>query len=324
MCGQQKQSNDPANNQHNPQYANYWAPLTRKKHIPPHAAQPRHTNDGAPRTRKRHQQEHRPQRPTERSDPTQHAKGRTGDCPGPRKGATTRRNVTRGGSSGEGSHGCPGALHSPSRPPPPPPRGRGRVTRGRATASRGARRADTRRPVPRAPPTPAVPVPQGCSPSRRTPGPSGPPPTSPASTPSSTPRRPLPRGTRAAVRGGVPGFHTSSPPPHASSRPGLCRVSRGRGGGVRDTARGRGGVRTGTAVKHRRALRGMGVQRARSTAPSAAERADVSSVVSCNGWSRAVGGLFFASLSTFLHLSRPFIFSSFSPLGRLLASPTRQ
>ena len=30
----------------------------------------------APRTRKRHQQEHRPQRPTESSDPTQHAKGR--------------------------------------------------------------------------------------------------------------------------------------------------------------------------------------------------------------------------------------------------------
>ena len=45
----------------------------------------------------RHQQEHRPQRPTERSDPTQHAKGRTGGCPGPRKGATTRRDVTRGG-----------------------------------------------------------------------------------------------------------------------------------------------------------------------------------------------------------------------------------
>ena len=33
----------------------------------------------------------------ERSDPTQHAKGRTGDCPGPRKETTTRRNVTRGG-----------------------------------------------------------------------------------------------------------------------------------------------------------------------------------------------------------------------------------
>ena len=28
---------------------------------------------------------------------TQHAKGRPGDCPGPRKGTTTRRNVTRGG-----------------------------------------------------------------------------------------------------------------------------------------------------------------------------------------------------------------------------------
>ena len=46
--------------------------------------------------RKRHQQEHRPQRPTESSDPTQHAKGRTGKCPGPRKVATTRRNVTQG------------------------------------------------------------------------------------------------------------------------------------------------------------------------------------------------------------------------------------
>ena len=95
--GGQGQSNDPRNNQHNPQYANYWAPLARKRHIPAHPAQPWHTNDWAPRTRKRHQQEHRPQRPTERSDPTQHAKGRTGDCPGPRKGATTRRNVTRGG-----------------------------------------------------------------------------------------------------------------------------------------------------------------------------------------------------------------------------------
>ena len=79
-----------------PQYANYWAPLTRKRHIPPHSAQPQHANYWAPRTRKRHQQEHRPQRPTESSDPTQHAKGRPGDCPGPRKEATTRRNVTRG------------------------------------------------------------------------------------------------------------------------------------------------------------------------------------------------------------------------------------
>ena len=54
------------------------------------------TSYWAPRTRKRHQQEYRPQRPTESSDPTQHAKGRTGDRPGPRKGATTRRNVTQG------------------------------------------------------------------------------------------------------------------------------------------------------------------------------------------------------------------------------------
>ena len=92
--------------EHNPQYANYWAPLTRKRHTMPHPAQPRHTNDWAPRTRKRHQQEHRPQRPTESSDPTQHAKGRTGDCPGPRKGATTRRNVTQGGLCGGGLVPC--------------------------------------------------------------------------------------------------------------------------------------------------------------------------------------------------------------------------
>ena len=85
--------------EHALKYANR-APLTRKRHIPPHPAQPRHTNDWAPRTRKRHQQEHRPQRPTERSDPTPHAKGRTGDCPGPCKGATTRRTVTRGGFEG--------------------------------------------------------------------------------------------------------------------------------------------------------------------------------------------------------------------------------
>ena len=124
--GQQKQSNDPHNNQHNPQYANYWAPLTRKRHIPPHPAQPRHTNNWAPRTRKRHQQEHRPQRPTERSDPTQHAKGRTGDRPGPRKEATTRRNVTRGG----GGHGSIAmAVHRRRRcaPPPPPPQTKGTI-----------------------------------------------------------------------------------------------------------------------------------------------------------------------------------------------------
>ena len=96
-----------------PQYANYWAPLTRKRHIMPHPAQPQHTNYWAPRTRKRHQQEHRPQRPTESSDPTQHVKGRTGDRPGPRKGATTRQNVTQGGAS-SATGGRPTAIvHTP-------------------------------------------------------------------------------------------------------------------------------------------------------------------------------------------------------------------
>ena len=94
-----------------PQYANYWAPLTRKRHTMPHSAQPQHTNYWAPRTRKRHQQEHQPQRPTESSDPTQHAKGRTGDRPGPRKGTTTRWNVTQGDGL-------------PCQPPPPPPQSR--------------------------------------------------------------------------------------------------------------------------------------------------------------------------------------------------------
>ena len=129
--GQQKQSNDPGNNQHNPRYANYWAPLTRKRHIPPHPAQPRHTNYWAPRTRKRHQQEHRPQRPSERSDATQRAKGRTGDCPGPRKGATTRRSVTRGGLRQRGSlhrrggGGVTPPVFSRPLPPPLPPRPQG-------------------------------------------------------------------------------------------------------------------------------------------------------------------------------------------------------
>ena len=100
VYGQLKQSNDPGNNQHNPQYANYWAPLTRKRHIPPHPAQPQRTNHWAPRTRKRHQQEHWPQRPTERSDPTQYAKGRTGDCPGPRKEQQPDGMSHRGGGGG--------------------------------------------------------------------------------------------------------------------------------------------------------------------------------------------------------------------------------
>ena len=100
LCEQQKQSNGPRNNQHNPPYANHWAPLTRKWHTMPHPAHPRHTNRWARRTRKQHQQAHRPQRPTESRGPAQHAKGRTCDCPGPRKETTTRQNVTQGGGGG--------------------------------------------------------------------------------------------------------------------------------------------------------------------------------------------------------------------------------
>ena len=99
-----------------PQYAHYWAPLARKRHTIPHSAQPQHTNHWAPRTRKRHEQEHRPPRLTESSDPTQHAKGRMGDCPGPRKETTTRRNVTWGGGR---MRECPRpVLTNPEAPSP--------------------------------------------------------------------------------------------------------------------------------------------------------------------------------------------------------------
>ena len=50
---QQQPYHDPRNNQHNPPCANYWAPLTRKRH-------------------------HKEHRPSEHSDPTQHAKGKNG------------------------------------------------------------------------------------------------------------------------------------------------------------------------------------------------------------------------------------------------------
>ena len=92
-CGgdwQQRPYNDPRNNQHNPQYANYWAPLRRQRH---HKA-------------------HRPRGPTESSDPTQHAEGRTGDCPGPRKDNATECH-TGGGRRGFTS------IAPPPRPPPP-------------------------------------------------------------------------------------------------------------------------------------------------------------------------------------------------------------
>ena len=64
------------------------------------------------------------------SNPPQHAKGRTGDCPGPRKGATTRRNVSHRGGGGWGTTPpfqrrppyVPPLLPGPKLPAPPPPR----------------------------------------------------------------------------------------------------------------------------------------------------------------------------------------------------------
>ena len=46
--------------------------------------------------RKRHHKEHWPQLPSERIDPMQHAKGRTGDCPGPHKETATDEMSHRG------------------------------------------------------------------------------------------------------------------------------------------------------------------------------------------------------------------------------------
>ena len=82
-----------------PECGGEWAAKTGKRplHQPKH---PRSANYWAPLTRTRNQREHRPQWPTERSGPTQHAKGRTGDCPGPRNETATRRNVTQGGGGG--------------------------------------------------------------------------------------------------------------------------------------------------------------------------------------------------------------------------------
>ena len=74
MCGQQKQPNDPRNNQHNPQYANYWALLTRKRHM--HIQH----SPGTLTTGLR-----------ERGNDTGRSTGRSG-----RHNAATRRNMRRG------------------------------------------------------------------------------------------------------------------------------------------------------------------------------------------------------------------------------------
>ena len=76
VCGQRKQANDPCSNQHSP-----GTPTTGLQE---------RGNDTSRSTG-------RSGRQNAACDPTQHAKGRTGDCPGPRKETTTRRNVTQGG-----------------------------------------------------------------------------------------------------------------------------------------------------------------------------------------------------------------------------------
>ena len=65
-----------------PQYANYWAPLTRKRHIPPHPAQPRPQRQlhDTPTTGLR-----------EHGNDTSKSTGRSG-----RQKVATRRNMRRG------------------------------------------------------------------------------------------------------------------------------------------------------------------------------------------------------------------------------------
>ena len=123
-----------------PQYANYWAPLTRKRHTMPHSAQaPTHQILGSATAETHYsQQEHRPQRPTESSNPMQHAKARTGDCPGPCKGTITRRNVTQGGEAHALKCIAAQRMGHAMPPPPPPPRGgrdRGTLQFSRTCAS---------------------------------------------------------------------------------------------------------------------------------------------------------------------------------------------
>ena len=257
-----------------PQYANYWVPLTPKRHIPPHPAQPQHTNNGAPRTRKRHQREHQPQRPTERSDPTQHAKGRTGDCPGPRKETTARRNVTRGGGGhkaqghplNRGSHlrrschghgpGCVGAGGGGLQPPPPPiPR----LVRG---ARPGPPEQCSRR---NAAPGAAAPChsPRGPSRARRAPPPVPPPPPPPGAVPRTAPStgQDVPFGAPSA-RAPVPKCDAH----HISTAGGQRTWTGAQRGPVGPLARGRaagGGRMRGvpgprTARGIARAARGMG------------------------------------------------------------------
>ena len=90
--GQQKTVKPPPQQPAQPQYANYWALLMWKKTT-------RNTGRSG----------------CQNSDPTQHAKGRTGDCPGPRKETATQRDVTQGVRT------PPSWTHQPPQPPSYPP-----------------------------------------------------------------------------------------------------------------------------------------------------------------------------------------------------------
>ena len=81
-----------------------------RRTTPATSTTPRRASYWAPLRRKRHHKGHGPRRPSERGAPTQHAEGRTGDCPGPREETTTRRHVTRGAGGGGG-----GKRTAPSR-----------------------------------------------------------------------------------------------------------------------------------------------------------------------------------------------------------------
>ena len=124
-----------------------WAAKNIKRPALP--AQPQCTNHWAPLTRKRHHKEHRPQRPSESIDSTQHAKGRAGDCPGPRQETATRRNVTqRAQGGGGGANGTPCHIQHSSNTPTTGLRERGNDTSkstGRSVRQKAATRRNMRR-----------------------------------------------------------------------------------------------------------------------------------------------------------------------------------
>ena len=100
-----------------------WAAKTVQRTPQPPAQTPSAPITG-PRQRRNHTSRNtgRSGRP-ESSNPTQHAKGRTGDCPGPRKETATQWNVTRGGGPlgvSKGRAAGPSPVHFfPERRPLP-------------------------------------------------------------------------------------------------------------------------------------------------------------------------------------------------------------